>query len=75
MDTRLYNILRGACTRTGSKPFDADEWPLDVGELLWRGLLAPTCGAIADVTTGGLTFKLTQRGRDAFKAEEKVRKQ
>ena len=76
MDARLYNILRGGCTHTKSGPFDADEWPLDIGELMWRGLVEPALCYEPDIVTahGRLGFLVTQRGRDVFKAEEKARK-
>lgn len=61
----LCRILHGAQHHPPGQPFDATRWPLDCGELMWRGLLSPTCVADPDVMTeGGLQFVLTKKGKE-----------
>jgi len=66
LEGRVRHILRGACAHKPGEPFNADEWLLDVGELLWRGFVVPAMmDDPVDVTTadGRLSFRLTPRGR------------
>lgn len=65
-DRTLQRIFHGAKTHPPGQPFDATRWPLDCGELMWRGLFSPACVADPDVITdGGLQFVLTEKGKAA----------
>lgn len=72
LEESLYRIMKGARDHAPGKPYDASEHPLDVGELLWRGLICPValeCVADIIVDVGhplkpGLCFTVTPIGKN-----------
>lgn len=67
VDETIKMILKGVRERKTDEPFDATKWALDVGEMMWRGLVEPCVGKqTADISVSGhLRFRLTEKGKRA----------
>lgn len=68
LEAKLNTILKGAQACNGV-PYNAVGSELDVGELMWRGLIEPCLHGQPDIVTGGnLKFVLTAHGKTAESA-------